>query len=87
MVHIKKEATTYIGCAEIRKENTTRRDALVKAAKEVGFIVDCSEAVNISLSGATSPVFWAITVKAKGSLDRAQVRDAKMTLKNAWNNL
>lgn len=82
-----RRANTYVGSAEIRKENTTRRDNLVNAAKAAGFLVDCTEAISISLSGKSSPEYWAITVYAPGKLDRAGHAEAHRKLAAAWRGL
>lgn len=82
-----KEERTYIGSAEIRFENTDRRDRLVKAAEDAGFDVDCSEAIGVSFSGATTPTYWYIVVDAPGRLGVDEKREAKAKLAAAWKGL
>ena len=82
-----KEEKTYIGSAEIRHDNIERRDRLVKAAKDAGFDVDCCEAIGVSLSGATTPTYWSITVEMPGELTPVEKREAKVKLATAWKGL
>lgn len=82
-----KEEKTYIGGAEIRMENVARRDKLVKAAENAGFIVKCSEAINISLSGASGPEHWAISVYAPGVLDKWDTKALREKLAASWAGL
>lgn len=78
---------TYIGSAEIRKENITRRDNLVAAAEKEGFTVECAEAIGISWSGETTPEYWAITVYKDGKLERPDIMAARRELAAAWKGL
>lgn len=87
MTREEKKACTYIGSAEIRKENTTRRDALVAAAKKAGFTVECTEAIPISLSCEPMPEIWTITVYKEGRLDRIDTQLARRDLSAAWRGL
>lgn len=82
-----KEEKTYIGGAGIRFENTDRRDRLVKAAKGAGFNVSCTEAIGVSLSGATTPTYWYIVVDAPGCLGMNEKREAIAKLRAAWKDL
>lgn len=82
-----KEETTYIGSAEIRLDNTDRRDKLVAAAKGAGFLVDCSEAMDVSFSGLVTHPYWYIVVDAPGYLSLAEKKDARQKLAAAWRNL
>ena len=86
MTNEERKENTYIGSAEIRFENTERRDRLVKAAEAAGFLVDFTEAIGISFSGANTPVYWAITVYAKGRLAKEEQREARARLAAAWRN-
>lgn len=82
-----KKERTYIGSAEIKLENTARRDRLVNAAKEAGFSVRCTEAIGISFSGATTPTYWYIVVEVEGEIDRIEQREARQKLAAAWKGL
>ena len=82
-----KEQKTYIGSAEIRFENTDRRDRLVAAAQQAGFNVRCNEAIGISLSGATTPSYWYIAVELPGVLNIAEKNQARQRLAAAWRGL
>lgn len=82
-----KEEKTYIGSAEIRYENTDRRDRLVKAAEKAGFKVRCTEAIGISFSGATTPTYWYIVVEMPGTLGKEEQVKAKDKLRSAWRGL
>lgn len=84
---MKHEERTYIGSAEIRLDNIARRDALVKAAKGAGFLVECNEAISITLSGGSSPTYWAITVYAQGIIPPTEKREARARLASAWRGL
>lgn len=83
----KREEKTYIGSAEIRFENTERRDRLVKAAEAAGFSVRCTEAIGISFSGATTPTYWYIVVEVEGEIDRIAQRESRAKLAEAWKGL
>lgn len=87
MTNEERKETTYIASAEIRMEHTERRDKLVNAAKAVGFIVECTEAIDISFSGYSGPEHWAITVYASGKLDQWDRREARTKLAAAWKGL
>lgn len=82
-----KEERTYIGSAEIRLDNTDRRDRLVAAAEQAGFRVRCNEAIGISLSGATTPSYWYIVADAPGILGPVEKNEARKRLAAAWRNL
>ena len=82
-----KEVKTYIGGAEIRYDDTERRDKLVKAAKKAGFLVECDEAIDVSFSGKTTPCYWSISVSIEGKIDNMSRKEAKRKLAAAWNNL
>lgn len=82
-----KEVKTYIGGAEIRYDNTERRDKLVKAAKKAGFLVECDEAIGVSFSGETTPCYWSISVSIEGEIDNMSRQEAKRKLAAAWDNL
>lgn len=82
-----KEEKTYIGSAEIRYENTDRRDRLVKAAENAGFKVRCTEAIGVSFSGATTPIYWYIVVEMPGELLKEEQMEAKNKLRTAWKGL
>ena len=82
-----KAKKTYIGSAEIRYENTDRRDRLIKAAEEAGFLVRCTEAIGISFSGATTPTYWYIVVEMPDELSKEKALEAKDKLRSAWKGL
>ena len=84
---MQKEETTYIYGAEIRLDNTTRRDRLVKAAKDAGFIVDFTRAFDVSFSGATGPEYWSISVSVPGKHDLNARREFRAKLMAAWKGL
>lgn len=87
MTREERKNYTYIGSAEIKLSNTTRRDALVEAAKKAGFIVECNEAFDLSFSGASSDSYWAIRVSAPGRLVPAETKEAREKLAAAWKGL
>ena len=87
MTREERKANTYIGSAEIRKENTTRRDNLVAAAEKAGFTVECNEAIPISFSCDALPEIWAITVYKDGKLTREETMAARRELAAAWRGL
>lgn len=73
MKHLTREERkthTYIGNAEILKKHTDRRDWLVAQGEAAGFVVECSEAIPVSLSGDCGPEIWSITYYQEGILDR-----------------
>lgn len=78
---------TYIGSAEVRMENTGRRDRLVKAAQDAGFVVKCSEAFGVSLSGNVGPEHWYIRVLVPGDLSLVEQRAFRVKLAEAWKGL
>ena len=82
-----RKQNTYIGSAEIRLENTARRDNLVNAAKAAGFIAEYAEAIGISFSGATTPSYWSITVYATGILNPVEKNEKRRALAAAWKGL
>ncbi len=82
-----KEEKTYIGSAEIRFDDTDRRDKLVAAAKGTGFLVDCSEAMDVSFSGLETHPYWYIVVDAPGILSPTEKRAARVMLAAAWKGL
>lgn len=55
MTNEERKMHTNIGEAEIRKDNVERRDRLVKAAQDAGFVAEYTEAIGVSFSGATTP--------------------------------
>ena len=83
----KETKKTHIGSAEIRFENTDRRDRLVEAAKKAGFLVRCTEAIDVSFSGATTPTYWYIVVEMPGNLEKEEQMEAKLKLRAAWKGL
>ena len=85
---MKQTQNTYIGSAEIRFDNTSRRDILVNAAKKAGFLVDCSEAMDVPFNGKrdTTP-YWYIVVEAPGYLSVMERREARLKLAAAWKGL
>ena len=82
-----KKQRTYLGCAEIRLSDTDRKEKLIQAAENAGFIVDCAEAFNVSMNGSTSETYWAITVYYPGSLDRIDRNFEKGILADVWKGL
>lgn len=71
---------TYIGTAEVRQERTDKRDWLIEQGEAAGFVVTCTEAIPISLSGAAGPDLWSITYYEKGILDKMQTQARKADL-------
>ena len=84
---MRNDERTFIGSAEIRFDNTTRRDALVAAAERAGFKVECSEAIGVSFSGATTPSYWYITVNVPGRLNQTEKAAERAKLASAWRGL
>lgn len=84
MTKEERKNATCVGSAEIRMDDTERRDFLVKAAEKAGFKVECSEAIGVFLSGATTPSYWYIRVYWPEKLDRLEEREARRKLADAW---
>ena len=82
-----KEEKTFIGSAEIRYENTDRRDRLVKAAEKAGFKVRCTEAIGISSVVRPHQPYWYIVVEMSGKLGKEEQVKAKDKLRTAWRGL
>lgn len=87
MTHEERKNNTRIASAEVLLQNTSRRDRLVEAAQKEGFLVDCNEAFDVSLGGATGPEYWAITVYAQGKLDRLDQNFERRKLAQAWKGI
>lgn len=87
MTNEERKQSTYVGSAEIRMENTARRDALINAAEKAGFKAHCTEAISISLSGRAGQEHWYIAIYAPGKLDREEEREARVKLAAAWKGL
>lgn len=71
---------TYIGNAEVLQRHTDRRDWLIAQGEAAGFVVTCTEAIPISLSGAAGPDLWSIDYYQAGLIDEAEKRARKMDL-------
>ena len=81
--HLTKEERkqhTYIGNAETLQKHTDRRDWLIEHGEAAGFVVTCTEAIPISLSGAAGPDLWSIDFYQAGVLDATETRARKMDL-------
>ena len=85
MNYEERKKCTFIGSAEIRLDDTAKRDRLVKSAEKAGFKVECSEAIPISFSGAAGSTYWYIRAYWPAKLDRLEEREAKVKLATAWN--
>lgn len=75
-----RKAHTYISTAELPLHETEGRDWLVARGEAMGFVVTCTNAIPISLSGRAGQEYWDITFYEKGNLDKEAAVNRRIEL-------